>query len=98
MSNLAFSADGSYLKTKTGSFKLKSTVGVSHDENISFLHLQFRENWILRHGLKTIWLLPELRPHIHAASIRGAFMAFGHSSGTVSLWEIKAESVDFSIE
>jgi WD40 repeat protein len=89
VSELAFSADGFHLETDTGSFKLKSTVGVSRDENACFLHLQVREDWILRHGHKTIWLPPELRSYQGAASVRGAFIAFGHSSGTVSFWEIR---------
>jgi WD40 repeat protein len=88
VSDLAFSADGFYLKTNTGSFKLKSRVGVLHDENACSLYLQVWEDWILRHGRKTIWLPPELRPYQGAASVRGAFMAFGHSSGIVSFWEI----------
>jgi WD40 repeat protein len=90
VSDLAFSADGLYLKTNTGNFKLESSVGISHDENACFLYLQVREDWILRHGHKTIWLPPELRSYQGAASVRGAFIAFGHSSGIVSFWEITA--------
>jgi WD40 repeat protein len=90
VSDFAFSADGFYLKTNTGNFKLESSVGISHDENACFLYLQVREGWIHRHGHKTIWLPPELRPYLRVASVHGAFMAFGHSSGTVSFWEIRA--------
>jgi len=90
VSALAFSADGFYLKINVGSFKLKSTVGVSCDENAYFPHLQVQEDWILRHEQKAIWLPPELRPHRRAASVHRAFMAFGHLSGTISLWEICA--------
>jgi WD40 repeat protein len=89
VSDLAFSADGLYLKTNTGNFKLESSVGISHDENACFLYLQVREDWILRHGHKTIWLPPELRSYQGAVSVRGAFIAFGHSSGIVSFWEIQ---------
>jgi WD40 repeat protein len=90
VSDLAFSADGLYLKTNIGSFKLKCSVGISHDENACFLYLQVRADWILRRGHKTIWLPLELRPYLRAASVHGAFMVFGHSSGTVSFWEITA--------
>jgi WD40 repeat protein len=90
VSDLAFSADGFYLKTNIGSFKLKSSVGSLHDCNASSLHLQVQEDWILRHEHRTIWLPPDFRPHQRATSVHGAFVAFGHLSGTVSLWEIRA--------
>jgi WD40 repeat protein len=90
VSYVAFSADGYYFKTNTGSFKFKSTVGASHDENTCSLHLQVREDWILRHGHKTIWLPPELRPYQGAAAVSEASIAFGHSSGIISFWEITA--------
>jgi hypothetical protein len=63
VSDLAFSADGFYLKTNNGSFKLKSAVGVSYDENDCFLRLAIRRHWISRHRHKTIWLPQELRRH-----------------------------------
>jgi WD40 repeat protein len=88
--DLECSADGFYLDTVTGSSKLKSAVGVSHDENACLPHFQVGQDWILWQGLKTIWLPPELRPYGSAASIYGALMACGHSSGTVSFWEIHA--------
>jgi WD40 repeat protein len=90
VSDLAFSTDGSYIKTDFGSFKLKSTVGATYVEDGFSLHLQVREEWILRHGRRTIWLPPELRPYRRASSVRGNFMALGHLSGTVSFWEISA--------
>jgi WD40 repeat protein len=90
VTDLTFSADGSCLKTNISVFKLKTPTAISHDENASSFHLQVREDWILRHGHKTIWLPPEFRPALRAALVRGAFMAFGHPSGTVSLWEISA--------
>jgi WD40 repeat protein len=86
--DLAFSPDGFYLKTNTGSFKLKSAVGESHDENACSFHLQVGYDWIHRHGYRTIWLPPELRDTGSAASVFGSFMALGHSSGTISFWEI----------
>jgi WD40 repeat protein len=78
VSDLAFSADGFYLKTNNGSFKLKSAVGVSYDENDCFLRLAIRRHWISRHRHKTIWLPQELRRHNYAASVCGPFMALGH--------------------
>jgi hypothetical protein len=90
VSDLAFSADRFYLMTSIGSFKLKSTVQLSHDENVCSLHLQVREDWIFRHGHMTIWLPPQLRPYQGAASVCGALMALGHSSGAISFWEIRA--------
>jgi WD40 repeat protein len=87
VSDLAFSADGFYLKTNNGSFKLKSAVGVSYDENDCFLRLAIRRHWISRHRHKTIWLPQELRRYNYAASVCGPFMALGHSSGTVPPWE-----------
>jgi WD40 repeat protein len=88
VSDLTSSADGFYFRTNTSSFKFKSTVGASHDENTCSLHLQVREDWILRHGHKTIWLPPELRSYQGAAAVSEALIAFGHSSGIVSFWEI----------
>jgi WD40 repeat protein len=88
VSDLAFSAGGFYLKTNSGSFKLKVGVGGSHSEEACVMHLQYQKEWILRHEHKMIWLPPELRPGGHATAIRGEIMAFGHSSGTVTFWEI----------
>jgi WD40 repeat protein len=88
VSDLAFSADGLYLKTNFGSFKLKVGVGGSQSEDACALHLRYQKEWILRHEHKMIWLPPELRPGGHATAIRGEIMAFGHSSGTVTFWEI----------
>jgi WD40 repeat protein len=90
VSDLAFSPDGFYLKTNTGSFKLQSVVGESHDENACSFHLQVRDDWILRHGSRTIWLPPELRAPGFATSVFRSFVAFGHSSGAISFWEISA--------
>jgi WD40 repeat protein len=89
MSDLAFSPDGFYLKTNTGSFKLKSAVGVSQDENTCSIHLQVDEDWVLQHGHRTIWLPPELRPVACATSVFG-IVALGHSSGAISFWETNA--------
>ena len=88
VSDFAFSADGFYLKTNFGSFKLKVGIGGSHSVDACAIHLRYQKEWILRHGHKMIWLPPELRPDGHAAAIRGEIMAFGHSSGTVTFWEI----------
>jgi WD40 repeat protein len=88
VSDLAFSPDGFYLKTNTSSFKLKSAVEESSDESACYLNLQVQGDWILRHGHKTIWLPPELRAFQGAASFPEAIMALGHSSGTVSFWEM----------
>jgi hypothetical protein len=52
------------------------------------MHLRYQKEWILRHGHNMIWLPPELRPDGHATAIRGEIMAFGHSSGTITFWEI----------
>ena len=90
VSDLAFSPDGFYLKTNTGGFKLKSAEGVSSDENACYLDLQVREDWLLRHGHKMIWLPPGLRAFQDVASFPQAIMALGHSSGTVSFWQISA--------
>jgi len=88
VTNPAFSPDGLNLNTNIGSFKLEFGVGESHDENACTFHLQVAEDWILRHGHRTIWLPPELRGHAHAMSVVGV-MALGCSSGTVSFWEIE---------
>ena len=56
VSDIAFSPDGFYLKTNTGSFKLKSAVGASEDGNTCDPHLQVGKDWILRYGHRTIWL------------------------------------------
>jgi WD40 repeat protein len=90
VSDLAFSPDGFYLKTNTGSFKLQSVVGESHDENACSFHLQVRDDWILRHGYRTIWLPPELRAPRFVTSVSRSFIAFGHLSGTILFWEISA--------
>jgi WD40 repeat protein len=42
VSDIAFSPDGSYLKTHTGSSKLKSVTGSLHDGNACFFHLHVR--------------------------------------------------------
>jgi WD40 repeat protein len=89
VSDLAFSSDGFYLKTNIGSFKLKSVVGVSHKQKACSFHLQVWDDWILRHGHRTIWLPPELRGLACATSVLGV-MALGHSSGSISFWEIDA--------
>ena len=86
--DLAFSADGFYLKTTAGSFKLKVGVGGSHSEYACSMHLQYHKEWILRHGHKMIWLPSGLRPDGLATAVRGEIMAFGHSSGAVTFWEI----------
>jgi hypothetical protein len=88
VSDLAFSSDGFYLKTNVGSFKLKIAVRGPHGDDVRSTHLQFQKEWILRHGYKTIWLPSELRPVRFGTAIRGEIMAFGHSSGTVTFWEI----------
>jgi WD40 repeat protein len=92
VSELAFSLDGSHLKTDLGSVKLKSVVGKSHDESAYSFHLQVGDDWILRYGCRTIWLPPELRggPGKATVAVSGSFVAFGHSSGAVSFWEIGA--------
>jgi WD40 repeat protein len=87
VSDLAFSPDGFYLKTNTGSFKLTSSAGESLDENAVSFHLQVRNEWIFRHGHRTIWLPPELRGRAHAMSVLGV-MALGCASGSISFWEI----------
>jgi WD40 repeat protein len=90
VSDIAFSLDGFYLNTNTGSFKLKSPAGgVLQDENTGSLHLQVGEYWILRHEHRTIWLPPELRPTACATSVFG-IVAVGHSFGVISFWEINA--------
>jgi WD40 repeat protein len=88
VSDLAFSPDGFYLKTNTGSFKLTSVVGESHDEDTVSFPLQVGDEWIFRHGHRTIWLPPELRAPRSATSVFRSFVALGCSSGTVSFWEI----------
>jgi hypothetical protein len=88
VSDLAFSADGVYLKTNVGSFKLKVAVGGSHSEDACSSHVQTEKEWILWHGHKMIWLPSELRPNGPATAIRGETMALGHSSGAVTFWEI----------
>ena len=105
VSDLAFSADGFYLKTNIGSFKLKVAVGGSRNEDACSVHLRVQKEWILQHRHKIIWLPSELRPdgpateirmvsgHSSdpggpATAIRGDIMAFGHSSGIVTFWEI----------
>jgi WD40 repeat protein len=90
VSDIAFSPDGFYLETNTGSFKLKSAMGVSHDENAVSFHLQVGDEWIFRHGLRTIWLPPELRAPGSVTSVFGSCIGFGHSSGAISFWEISA--------
>jgi WD40 repeat protein len=90
ISNLEFSPNGSYLKTNTGSFKLKSAVGVSSDESACCFDLQVQENWILRYGQKMIWLPPNFRVFRGVALFSKVTIALGHSSGTVSFWEISA--------
>jgi WD40 repeat protein len=87
VSDLAFFRDGTYLTTNIGSFKLDSVVGESHDEKACPSHLQVRDDWIHRHGYRTIWLPPELRGHAHAMSVLGV-MALGCASGSISFWEI----------
>ena len=88
VTNLAFSPDGLSLNTNIGSFKLEFGVEESHDENVCTFHHQVADDWILRHGQRTIWLPPELRGHAHAMSVAGV-MALGCSSGSVSFWEIE---------
>ena len=88
VAHLAFSPDGFHLKTNTGSFRLKPIMGESHDENACSFHLRVGDDWILRHGHRTIWLPPELRALRSATSVFGSSVALGHSSGTISLWEI----------
>jgi WD40 repeat protein len=88
ISDLAFSADGLFLKTNVGSFKLEVGVGGSHSERACSIHLQYQKEWILRHGHKMIWLPPELRPFGSATAIYGEIMALGHLSGIVTFWEI----------
>jgi WD40 repeat protein len=90
VSDLAFSADGCYLKTNIGSFKLRSTVETPHDDTTYSLHLQIQEAWIFRYGHKLIWLPQELRPLELATAVRGAIVTFGYSSGAVLFWEICA--------
>jgi WD40 repeat protein len=90
VSDLAFSPDGFYLKTNTGSFKLTSVVGESHDVNTVSFHLQVGDEWIFRHGHRTIWLPPELRAPGSVTSVFGSCITFGHSSGAISFWEISA--------
>ena len=89
VSDIAFSPDGFYLKTNTGSFKLKSAVGASEDGNTCDPHLQVGKDWILRNGHRTIWLPPEARPNACATSVF-AIAALGHSSGAISFWETNA--------
>jgi hypothetical protein len=88
VTNLAFSPDGLSLNTNMGSFKLEFGVGESHHENACTFHHQVADDWILRHGQRTIWLPPELRGHAHAMSVVGV-MALGCASGSVSFWEIE---------
>jgi WD40 repeat protein len=87
VTDLAFSPDGFYLKTNFGSFKLESSVGVSHDKNACSSHLQVGDYWIHRHGYRTIWLPPELRALRSGTSVLG-IVALGHESGAISFWEI----------
>jgi WD40 repeat protein len=90
VSYLAFSPDGVYLKTNIGSFKLESVVGQSYGETACSSHLQVRDDWIHRHGYRMIWLPPELRASGYTTSVLGSSVALGHSSGTISFWEIRA--------
>jgi uncharacterized protein with WD repeat len=87
VSDIAFSRDGFYLKTNIGSLKLESGVGLSHCENACAFHLQVEDDWILRHGHRTIWLPPELRGRASATSVLGV-MALGCPSGSIPFWEI----------
>jgi WD40 repeat protein len=50
--------------------------------------LRLQGDWIYRRDYKIIWLPPELRPYERAIAVRGAIIAFGHSTGNISLWEI----------
>ena len=88
VTNLAFSPDGLNLNTNIGSFKLEFGAGESRDKNACAFQLQSADDWILRHGHRTIWLPPELRGHAHAMSVAGV-MALGCSSGSVLFWEIE---------
>jgi WD40 repeat protein len=87
VSDIAFSPDGFYLTTNIGILKLESGVGFSHCENACTLHLQVVDDWILRHGHRTIWLPPELRSRACTTSVLGV-MALGCSSGSILFWEI----------
>jgi WD40 repeat protein len=87
VTDLAFSPDGFHLKTDIGTFKLEFGMGESHGENACTFHLRVEDDWILRHGHRTIWLPPELRGRQHAMSVLGV-MALGCSSGSISFWEI----------
>jgi WD40 repeat protein len=64
------------------------STSVASGKDTRTCRLRLRGDWIYRRDDKIIWLPPELRPYQSATAVRGAIMAFGHSAGNVSLWEI----------
>jgi WD40 repeat protein len=64
------------------------STSVTSGKEIRTSHLRPQGDWIYRRDDKIIWLPPELRAYESVTAIRGAIMAFGHSAGNVSFWEI----------
>jgi WD40 repeat protein len=83
VSTIAFSDDGTSLKTDAGRFDL-GTVFSTHGKPAinSQCTLDVESSWIKHHGTELVWL-----PHEYRASCHGAFgsiLVIGHASGAVS--------------
>ena len=64
------------------------STSVTSCKEIRTSRLRLQGDWIYWRDDKIIWLPPELRPYESMTAVRGVIMAFGHSTGNVSLWEI----------
>jgi WD40 repeat protein len=57
------------------------------EEDTRTSSLQLQGDWIHQQDHRMIWLPPELRPFRDVTAVRGEVMAFGHSTGNISIWE-----------
>ncbi|KAJ5501025.1 hypothetical protein N7527_012146 [Penicillium freii] len=91
VSNLEFSAGGSYLKTSLGYLEFTSCCDnhMGGSPEVATKILLVESEWVTLRGEKALRLPPEYRPYISAVS-GNTFLALGHVSGRIAIIEFSA--------
>ncbi|KAE8357360.1 WD40-repeat-containing domain protein [Aspergillus caelatus] len=85
VTKLAFSEDGSHLRTNLGSLHIQSLndYHISHSPKSNLEIYLVQGDWLTENGEQVLWLPPEARPTCSA--LRQNQVVLGHASGRVSL-------------
>jgi WD40 repeat protein len=83
VTELEFSQDSSYLRTRLGSIRAQSSCGnpPSSSPNMG-PQISLESEWVAVNGKKVLWLPPEARPS--SSATKSNILGLGHASGRIS--------------